>query len=129
MLFRSVGFMHSYLNGDHERRVRDAIVRRAPKLSVSISCEVSPQMREYERFNTVCANAYVRPVISTYLHALVDLLKEVGVDCPVLMMHSGGGIISVDIAAQFPVRLMESGPAGGALFAGEIAEKIGRAHV
>ena len=125
----AVGFMHSYLNGDHERRVRDAIVRRAPKLSVSISCEVSPQMREYERFNTVCANAYVRPVISTYLHALVDLLKEVGVDCPVLMMHSGGGIISVDIAAQFPVRLMESGPAGGALFAGEIAEKLGLGSV
>lgn len=125
----AVGFMHSYLNGDHERRVRDAILRKAPTMSVSISCEVSPQMREYERFNTVCANAYVRPVISTYLHALVDLLKEVGVDCPVLMMHSGGGIISVDIAAQFPVRLMESGPAGGALFAGYIAEQLGLGSV
>lgn len=125
----AVGFLHSYLNGAHERRVRDIVARKAPHVNVSISCEVSPQMREYERFNTVCANAYVRPVIATYLHRLVDLLKDVGIDCPVLMMHSGGGIISVDIAAQFPVRLMESGPAGGAIFAGDIAERLGLGSV
>lgn len=120
----AIGFIHSYLNGDHERRVRDALLRRAPQLSVSISSEVSPQMREYERFNTVCANAYVRPVIASYLHRLVDLLAGVGVTCPVLLMHSGGGIVSVDNAAAFPVRLMESGPAGGALFAADISERF-----
>lgn len=120
----AVGLIHSYLNGDHERRVREIIERKAPNINVSISCEVSPQMREYERFNTVCANAYVRPVIGTYLNRLVALLAEVGITCPVLLMHSGGGIVSVDHAASFPVRLMESGPAGGALFAATIAEQF-----
>ena len=86
-------------------------------------------MREYERFNTVCANAYVRPVIGTYLNRLVDLLAGVGITCPVLLMHSGGGIVSVDHAASFPVRLMESGPAGGALFAGTFAEQFDLAKV
>lgn len=120
----AVGLIHSYLNDSHEKRVREIILRKAPNVSVSISSEVSPQMREYERFNTVCANAYVRPVIGTYLNRLVDLLAGVGITCPVLLMHSGGGIVSVDHAANFPVRLMESGPAGGALFAGTLAEQF-----
>lgn len=125
----AVGLIHSYLNGDHERRVREIISRKAPNINVSISCEVSPQMREYERFNTVCANAYVRPVIGAYLNRLVELLAGVGITCPVLLMHSGGGIVSVDHAADFPVRLMESGPAGGALFAGTFAEQFDIANV
>lgn len=120
----AIGFMHSYLNGEHEARVRDILLRRNPSLSVSISSEVSPQMREYERFNTVCANAYVRPVMESYLHSLVDRLKETGIACPVFMIHSGGGIISVQNAAAFPVRLMESGPAGGAMFAADIANRF-----
>lgn len=120
----AIGFMHSYLNGEHEAKVRDILIRRNPSLSVSISSEVSPQMREYERFNTVCANAYVRPVMESYLHSLVERLKETGIGCPVFMIHSGGGIISVQNAAAFPVRLMESGPAGGAMFAADIANRF-----
>ncbi|TDR12476.1 hydantoinase/oxoprolinase family protein [Marinomonas communis] len=120
----AIGFMHSYLNGSHEARVRDILQARLPEVSISISSEVSPQMREYERFNTVCANAYVRPVIESYLSRLVVRLKEEGIDCPVFMIHSGGGIISVQNAAEFPVRLMESGPAGGAMFAADIAERF-----
>jgi N-methylhydantoinase A len=120
----AVGLMHSYLNGAHEERVRDILAEKLPHLSISISSQVSPQMREFERFNTVCANAYVRPVIESYLHRLVDRIKTEGLDCPVFMIHSGGGIISVDNAAAFPVRLMESGPAGGAMFAADIANRF-----
>ena len=82
-------------------------------------------MREFERFNTVCANAYVKPPIKSYLDRLVVSLKEIGVDCPVFMIHSGGGIISVESASEFPVRLVESGPAGGAIFAADIARRYG----
>ena len=121
----AVGFMHSYLNGDHERAVRDCLHAIAPQLQVSISSEVSPQMREYQRFNTVCANAYVKPLIASYLNRLVQRLGEEGVACPVYMMHSGGGIISVQSAIDFPVRLLESGPAGGAIFAADVAARYG----
>ncbi|WP_419709575.1 hydantoinase/oxoprolinase family protein [Pseudomonas sp. NFX224] len=119
----AVGLIHSYVNGAHERLLRDALQRRLPQVSVSISSEVSPQMREFERFNTVCANAYVKPLIKSYLDRLVVTLKQSGADCPVFMIHSGGGIISVQSAAEFPVRLVESGPAGGAIFAADIARK------
>lgn len=117
----AVGFIHSYVNGAHERLVRDALQRRLPAVSVSISSEVSPQMREFERFNTVCANAYVKPIIKSYLDRLVTSLQDAGAKCPVFMIHSGGGIVSVESAAEFPVRLVESGPAGGAIFAAHIA--------
>ncbi|UVJ46242.1 hydantoinase/oxoprolinase family protein [Pseudomonas sp. LS1212] len=119
----AIGLLHSYVNGAHERLLRDALQARLPKVLISISSEVSPQMREFERFNTVCANAYVKPLIKSYLDRLVVTLKEAGADCPVFMIHSGGGIISVQSAAEFPVRLVESGPAGGAIFAADIARK------
>lgn len=117
----AVGLIHSYANNDHELRVRDALTKVLPDIDISLSSEVSPQMREYERFNTVCANAYVKPLMRGYLHRLVERLQAIGVTCPVFLMHSGGGIISLENAAQFPVRLVESGPAGGAIFAAGIA--------
>lgn len=121
----AVGFIHAYANGAHEVAMRDALLARMPGLSVSISSEVSPQMREFERFNTVCANAYVKPAIKSYLGRLVVSLKEIGVGCPVFMIHSGGGIVSVESASEFPVRLVESGPAGGAIFAADVARHHG----
>src|SRR3546814_328899 len=108
----AIGFLHSYLNGSHECLVREALRRELPDVDVSISSEVSPQMREYERFNTVCANAYVKPAMKSYLDRLVVSLEQAGVCCSLFMMHSGGGIISVDTAAAFPVRLIESGAVG-----------------
>lgn len=121
----AIGFIHSYLNGAHERQMRDALLARNPDLSVSLSSEVSPQMREFQRFNTVCANAYVKPLMASYLNRLVGRLAGEGITCPVFMIHSGGGIISVESAAEFPVRLLESGPAGGAIFAAHIAARYG----
>jgi N-methylhydantoinase A len=121
----AIGLIHSYLNNQHERAVRDVLIAKLPNLMVSISSEVSPQMREYERFNTVVANAYIKPLMKSYLGRLQGELKKEGVDCPVFLMHSGGGIISIDSAAEFPVRLVESGPAGGAVFAANIASRYG----
>ncbi|MFV2035033.1 MAG: hydantoinase/oxoprolinase N-terminal domain-containing protein, partial [Halocynthiibacter sp.] len=121
----AVGMIHAYLNGAHERLVREVLAARLPRVSVSLSCEVSPQMREYERFNTVVANAYVKPMMKSYLDRLTGQLAEAGANCPVFLMHSGGGIISLESAADFPVRLVESGPAGGAIFAAHIAARYG----
>jgi N-methylhydantoinase A len=117
----AIGFIHSYVNPAHERLVRDRLRARAPDMAISISSEVSPQMREYPRFNTVCANAFVKPLMASYLRRLVDRLRREGTRCPVFMIHSGGGLISIDSAIEFPVRLLESGPAGGAIFAAHIA--------
>ncbi len=118
----AVGFMHSYRNGAHERRFRDLLLQEAPELAVSLSCEVSPLMREFERFNTVCVNAYVQPQIASYLHRLEAQLHNLGATCPLLLVHSGGGLISSDTAAAYPVRLIESGPAGGVIFAAHLAQ-------
>ena len=121
----AVGLIHSYLNAAHEELVREVIAEKLPHVSVSISSEVSPQMREYERFNTVVANAYIKPLMASYLGRLEDRLRGEGVDCRIFLMHSGGGIISIQNAAEFPVRLVESGPAGGAVFAAHIAARYG----
>lgn len=121
----AVGLIHSYLNDKHERLVREILAEKMPDAMVSLSCEVSPQMREYERFNTVVANAYIKPLMKSYLGRLEGKLRAQGVSCQIFLMHSGGGIISIENAAEFPVRLVESGPAGGAVFAANIAARHG----
>ncbi len=121
----AVGLMHSYLNESHENLIREVLSEKLPDATISLSCEVSPQMREYERFNTVVANAYIKPMMKSYLGRLSGQLQGEGVNCPIFLMHSGGGIISLESAAEFPVRLVESGPAGGAVFAANIAARYG----
>jgi N-methylhydantoinase A len=119
----AIGFLHSYVNPVHEQRAREVIAEIAPHLSISISSEVSPQMREFERFNTVCSNAFVKPLMASYLNRLRERLGGLGTRCPVYLIHSGGGLISVDTAARLPVRLLESGPAGGAIYAADVAAR------
>ncbi len=121
----AVGLLHSYVNDAHERLIAEVLAEKLPDVMVSLSCEVSPQMREYERFNTTIANAYIKPLMKSYLGRLKDRLAAEGAICPVFLMHSGGGIMSLESAAEFPVRLVESGPAGGAIFAADIAAKHG----
>jgi len=121
----AIGLLHAYVDSKHERLIRDVIEARLPEIMVSLSSEVSPQMREYERFNTTIANAYIKPLMKSYLDRLADRLKDEDVDCTIFLMHSGGGIISIESAAEFPVRLVESGPAGGAVFAAHIAARYG----
>ena len=121
----AVGFLHSFTNPDHERRTGDAIARRLPHVAVTLSSDVSPEMREYERFSTACANAYIQPLMGRYLAGLERKLARAGFVCPLLLMTSGGGITTVETAIRFPVRLIESGPAAGAIFAGCIARQHG----
>lgn len=121
----AIGLLHSYLNDAHEKLIGEVFAERLPGVMVSLSSEVSPQMREYERFNTTIANAFIKPLIKSYLSRLEGRLKGEGVSCPIFLMHSGGGIISLESAAEFPVRLIESGPAGGAVFAADIAARHG----
>lgn len=121
----AIGFIHAYANGAHERQMAAAIRRACPDVAISLSSVVSPQMREFERFNTVVANAYVQPLVARYLTRLVGRLREIGISAPVFMMHSGGGLIGIDSAIEQPVRLLESGPAGGAIFAAMYARALG----
>lgn len=121
----AVGLLHAYANDSHERRIREILQQKLPGMLVSLSSEVSPQMREYERFNTTVANAYIKPLMKSYLDRLTGRLAAEGASCPVFLMHSGGGIMSLQSAAEFPVRLVESGPAGGAIFAATIARSHG----
>ncbi len=125
----AIGFLHSYLDPRHERRAGEIVARLAPEVSVSLSADVSPQMREFERFNTVCANAYVKPMVSSYLSRLVSGAGHRGLRAPLFLIHSGGGLISAETAMAVPVRLLESGPAGGAIFAADIAARNGQDQV
>src|SRR5271169_4218208 len=119
----AVGFLHSFTNPAHERRTGEILAGRLPGVPVTLSSEVSPEMREYERFSTACANAYVQPLIGRYLANLETLVRNEGFACPLFLMLSGGGLTAVETAIRFPVRLVESGPAGGAIFAAEIARQ------
>ena len=119
----AVGFLHSFTNPAHERRAGEILARHLPNVPVTLSSDVSPEMREYERFSTACANAYVQPLIGRYLGNLEALLQREGFACPLFLMLSGGGLTAVETAIRFPVRLVESGPAGGAIFAAEIARQ------
>ncbi|HEX2537525.1 MAG TPA: hydantoinase/oxoprolinase family protein [Pseudolabrys sp.] len=121
----AVGFLHSFTNPEHERRTAELIARALPDVAVTLSSDVSPEMREYERFSTACANAYLQPLMGRYLGRLESELARAGFVCPMLLMTSGGGITSTETAARFPVRLVESGPAGGAIFASCVARQSG----
>ncbi len=119
----AIGFLHSFTNPTHERRCGEILAVRLPRVPITLSSDVPPEMREYERFSTACANAYVQPLISRYLADLETTLRREGFLCPLFLMLSGGGLTAVETAIRFPVRLVESGPAGGAIFASEIARQ------
>ncbi|HKC98998.1 MAG TPA: hydantoinase/oxoprolinase family protein [Methylomirabilota bacterium] len=120
----AIGFMHAYAWPEHERRAAEILRAELPgDVTICLSSEVCPEIREYERFSTTCANAYVRPMMQGYLLRLRAELDTLGMTCPLLLMMSGGGITTLEIAARFPVRLVESGPAGGALLSSWIARE------
>jgi len=121
----AIGFLHSFTNPAHEQRAGEMLRAALPEVAVTLSSEVSPEMREYERLSTACANAYVQPLMVRYLGHLARDLKAAGVSAPLFLMSSGGGITTIETAMRFPVRMVESGPAGGAIFAGRIAAECG----
>jgi len=113
----AVGLLHSFTNPDHEHRVGEAVAKGMPQTAVTLSSDVSPEMREYERFSTACANAYLQPLMGSYVTRLERGLAQAGFRCPLLLMTSGSGITETDTAIRFPLRHVQSGPAGGAIFA------------
>ena len=121
----AVGFLHSYANPAHERRAAEILAAALPGVRVSLSCDVCPEVREYERFSTTCANAYVQPLMARYLESLRSRIAAAGFGCPVLLMTSGGGLTTLETAVRFPIRLVESGPAGGVILSTWIAERFG----
>ncbi len=121
----AVGFLHGYANPQHERRVEAILAELMPGMSVTLASEVCPEVREYERFTTASVNAYVRPLMEGYLARLEKLVTAIGLRCPILLMTSGGGLTTIEAARRQPVRLVESGPAGGVLLARDIAARAG----
>ncbi|HEY2095069.1 MAG TPA: hydantoinase/oxoprolinase family protein [Pseudonocardia sp.] len=111
----AVCFLHSHVDGQHERQALEIITAAAPGLRVALSCEVNPEIREYERVSTTVANVYVQRLAETYLADLRARLRRLGVPVDPLIMLSSGGVATVEVATRFPIRMLESGPAGGAL--------------
>jgi N-methylhydantoinase A len=120
----AVGLLHAYANPAHELRVQEIIRKAYPDLLISLSSDVCPEIREYERQSTTCANAYVQPKMAGYLRELDERLRAQGFACPFLLMTSGGGLTTLENARRYPIRLVESGPAGGAILAAEVAKEL-----
>jgi N-methylhydantoinase A len=125
----AIVFLHSFTNPADERAAREAVQRAAPDMRVSISSDVVPEIREYERASTTIANVYVQDLVERYLRSLQARLRQLGLGGDFFLMLSSGGIATVDTAARFPVRLLESGPAAGALAATVYGEAAGQQNV
>lgn len=119
----AIGYLHAFVNPEHEQRTAEWLSQRRPSLSLTLASEVCPEIREFERLSTACANAYIRPLMARYLERLAGELRDMGFQCPFLLMTSGGGLTTLETAARFPIRLVESGPAGGAILAREVARQ------
>ena len=121
----AICFLHAYANGAHELRARDILLEEIPGLYISLSHEVCPEIREYERTSTTVSNAYVQPLMAGYLGKLNGALEGLCITCPLLLITSAGSLTSIDTAIRFPIRLVESGPAGGAIFSQSVARQLG----
>jgi N-methylhydantoinase A len=125
----AIVFLHSYANPRHEQQAVDLIAKRYPKLTLSASIDVAPEIREYERASTTAINAYIKPLAERYLASLSERIAARGIAAPLLLMLSNGGLTNIDEAKRTPVQLLESGPAAGALVAAHLAGRDGGAHV
>jgi N-methylhydantoinase A len=125
----AVGLLHSYANPTHEQAVREILRGAGCQAEISLSCEICPEVREYERLMTTACNAYVQPIMARYLRALESEMREGGFGCPFFMMTSGGAMTTLDVAIRHPIRLVESGPSGGAVLASRIAAGAGERRV
>ncbi len=117
----AVCLLHSFTNPVHEQKIAAIIRRKAPRLPLSVSCEVLPEIKEYERTSTVVVNAYVMPIVARYLRALRKGLDAAGIPAPLLLMQSNGGLTTDSAASARPMNIIESGPAGGVIGAQALA--------
>ncbi|MEV4053474.1 hydantoinase/oxoprolinase family protein [Amycolatopsis sp. NPDC049688] len=125
----AVAMLHAHRDDRHERRVRDLLARVHPGVPVTLSSAVAPVVGEYERASTACLNAYVQPSMTRYLDRLRDDLLAMGIDAPLRVMLSGGGVTTLADAKEFPFRLLESGPAAGTIAAAAVARRLGEPDV
>lgn len=125
----AIAFLHAYANPEHEEAARAALQAALPGVAISISHEVSPKFREYERTNTTVANAYVRRIVDTYLASLTSALETRRFRSSLYIMQSNGGLVTPEIARAFPVRIVESGPAAGVLMCAAVGKEEGLDHV
>ncbi|MBT6276960.1 MAG: hydantoinase/oxoprolinase family protein [Chromatiales bacterium] len=125
----AIVFLHAYINPTHERAAVAHLRARAPQVEISASSEVSPRIREYERTSTTLANAYVKPIVARYLDTLEAALARQGFTAPLHVMQSNGGLVTPAIARDFPVRIVESGPAAGVLLARHVGQLETSDHV
>ncbi|GAC1483401.1 MAG: hypothetical protein NVS2B11_08910 [Acetobacteraceae bacterium] len=121
----AVSLLNANVNPAHERQLRDGILAAVPDLPVSLSSEVSPEIREYERSSTTVLNALLIPVVRSYLIRLQGRMQEHGMAARLLLVQSNGGVCSAEIASAQPVRLLLSGPSGGALAARRASHRLG----
>lgn len=125
----AVALLHAYRDDRHERRVRELLARAHPGLPVTLASQVAPVVGEYERASTACLNAYVQPLTTRYLDGLRDDLLAMGIEAPLRVMLSGGGVTTLADAKEFPFRLLESGPAAGTIAAAAVARRLGEPDV
>jgi N-methylhydantoinase A len=121
----AISLINSFVNPAHERALRDGLARLMPDLPVSLSSEIGPEIREYERTSTTVLNALLIPVMRAYLVRLKQRMAEAGMSAPLLLMQSNGGVCTVEAAGREPARLLLSGPSGGALAARKSAHDLG----
>ncbi|HEX5319261.1 MAG TPA: hydantoinase/oxoprolinase family protein [Stellaceae bacterium] len=121
----AVCLLHSYQNPVHEQRVKEIVAAIAPGLTLCISAEVLPVINEYERSSTTVINAYVRPIVERYLTRLIAEAERIGIDAPLLLMQSNGGLTTAKAAAVTPMHIIESGPAAGVVGVRALARRIG----
>ncbi|MCH8206870.1 MAG: hydantoinase/oxoprolinase family protein [Chloroflexi bacterium] len=120
----AISLLHSYANPDHESRIAEVIAKRVPGVDLSVSSQVLPEMREYERTSTTVINAYVRPVVARYLTGLEEGLRARGITVPLTIMQSNGGLAPVHVTVDRPIFCIESGPAAGVVGAYHLGKRI-----
>jgi N-methylhydantoinase A len=125
----AICLLHAYANPAHEQRLAELLSERLPDLAISLSSGVSPEAGEFERLCSTIANAYIQPLMETYLKSFATTFTAHGLTCPILMMTAGGGMTTLETATRYPIRLVESGPAGGAVLAAHTARQTGLGKV
>ncbi len=125
----AISLLHSFRQPVHEQMLKEVIVAKRPDFPVSLSCEVAPEVREYERTSTTVANAYAMPAVRRYMDTLENGLAELGLGGRLYIILSNGGLTSPATASAYPIRMLESGPAGGALAAACVGKQIGQDNV
>ena len=120
----AICLLHSYANPAHEREVARAIRDALPDIAISVSSEILPEIKEYPRTSTTVINAYVQPIVRTYIAALDARLRVLGITAPLRLMQSNGGLASASFAADYPAHIIESGPAAGVVGAAVLARRL-----